>query len=280
MLGGPAGGKGLGTHNLVHSSEINQMLKAVPHHGDARPNHRLSGSGSRPIVRSSAPRWPGRGCAGRGGDAMNAAVKRLPLRLIEEHRTGRIGQGARQHGGVENAPGNDAVERQTAFEPVSAGQLTPFDTAAALEHLMPDLNVPPCGVPVEPFQCIRGGVDRDRGQQHPFDRRHAWGRGGLDGQTAHTVRVGGRSLAWRLTGRRSVTSRQRTSSSAFRAGCPARARPGSAPWRPAAPRPALATDSVRGAPYRDSGRPAPAGLRCWAARPGTTHRHRLPGRRH
>jgi len=30
-----AGGKRLGTHILVHRSDLNQMLKAFPQHGDA-----------------------------------------------------------------------------------------------------------------------------------------------------------------------------------------------------------------------------------------------------
>ncbi len=116
------------------------MLKAFPQHGYAwfaivlpalkpaqlgNPAHRLPQGGR---------------CGRRDRHPMDATLQPLPLLFVQQHRAGHIRRGARQHGGVDDAPGNHAVERQAAFQPISGFQLAALDPAATFQDFMPDLN--------------------------------------------------------------------------------------------------------------------------------------------
>ncbi len=56
-----------------------------------------------------------RGRLGRGlWDAMDGTIEGLPFFWVQQDATGRLRHRTRQHGGIQNPPRQDAVERQTA----------------------------------------------------------------------------------------------------------------------------------------------------------------------
>ena len=63
-------------------------------------------------------RNPSHGLAQRGRlcrwrrTVMDGTIQRLPFLEVQQHATGHLGHRPRQHGGVKNPPGNDAIERQ------------------------------------------------------------------------------------------------------------------------------------------------------------------------
>jgi len=76
----------------------------------------------------------------RGGRVMNSAVERPPFFQCQEHWAGQLRQSTAEQGGIQDAPRQAAIERQTALQAVGGLQLAGFDATATLEHLMPDLN--------------------------------------------------------------------------------------------------------------------------------------------
>ena len=73
---------------------------------------------------------------------MDDAVEGLPFVRVEEGGTGQVGSGAGEQGSVEHAPGDDAVEGETAPKTVGGLELAGLDPTAALEHFVPDFNQP------------------------------------------------------------------------------------------------------------------------------------------
>src|SRR5216684_217092 len=99
-------------HNAVHHSQVAEMLKAPPHHfraGAVAPTapHKPAELGH-PVDRLAERRRLFR----RRRDPMNGTIQRLPFVRIQKHTTRHIWHRARQHSGVKNPPGQDAVKRQ------------------------------------------------------------------------------------------------------------------------------------------------------------------------
>src|SRR6266446_7954902 len=150
------------THNTVHGSEICEMLKPLP-------QHRRAGFAIAPATHKAPElgnpvyRLPQRGRLWRWGrDVMDGAIERLPFLQFQQYRAGSVGNNTAQHGGIENPPGNHAIQRQTPLEPLGSLQLPGFDATAAFQNFMPDLYTPATGVPVHPCQGFCRRVDRTR----------------------------------------------------------------------------------------------------------------------
>jgi hypothetical protein len=122
----------------------------------------------REFVRSLAPQGGRRGRWRRR--VMNSAVERLPLLQCQEHRAGQLRQGTAKQGGIQDTPGQDTVERQTALQALGALQLASLNATATLEHLMPDLNTKAHPIPLDALHGLVHGADCPRRQQQPFQR--------------------------------------------------------------------------------------------------------------
>ena len=99
-------------HNAVHRCEVAEMLKASPHNfraGAVAPTapHKpaeLGDPGDRLAQRRRLCR--------RRGDPMDGTIQRVPFVGLQQDAPRRIRNRACQPGGVQNPPGQDAVERQ------------------------------------------------------------------------------------------------------------------------------------------------------------------------
>ena len=74
-------------------------------------------------------------------DAMDGTIQCLPFFWVQQDAPGGLGHRTRQHGGVQNPPRQDAVERQTATQALCRRPLACFHAATALQNPMPDLDV-------------------------------------------------------------------------------------------------------------------------------------------
>ncbi len=103
-------------------------------------------------------------------DAMDGTREGLPFFGVQQDATGRLGHRTRQHGGIQNPPRQDAVERQTATQALSRRELACFNAATAFQNPMPDLNAPAARVPLNALDGVLNGLHGNRGQQQPLNR--------------------------------------------------------------------------------------------------------------
>jgi hypothetical protein len=73
---------------------------------------------------------------------MDGAIQGVPFLDLQPHVTRHLRDCPGQHGGIEDAPSNDAIERQAALQALGCPQLARFDTTAAFQNPMPHLDVP------------------------------------------------------------------------------------------------------------------------------------------
>ena len=128
-----------------------------------------------------AQRWR---VGARLGCFMNEAIQGLPFVLPKNGRAWRIGHQPGEDGRVLNAPGNYRIDCEQALDPLERLELPLLDAATALEYLVPCLDTPARGVPVETLERLLGRIDRYAGEQQPFERRCFLWRIALTGEDA------------------------------------------------------------------------------------------------
>ena len=101
---------------------------------------------------------------------MDGAIQGLPFRDLQQHVTRHLRYGPGQHGGIKDAPGNNAIERQAALQALGCPQLARFDATAAFQNPMPHLNAPATSVPLHTFDGVFDSVHRNGRQQQPRER--------------------------------------------------------------------------------------------------------------
>src|SRR5882724_5650558 len=181
--------RGERAHDMVHEREIRQMLQAFPQHGHSRFTIATAGQKAAQAANPMHGLPQGGRCRRRRGGDMNGAVERLPFLQFQQGGTRGVRHRPAQQGGIEEAPGNHTVQRQTAPQSRGGLQLPGFNATAALEHFMPDLDPPTAGIPVHALNRGRRGMHGTGGQQHPLDRVTASWRlllYRLDGPDRHT----------------------------------------------------------------------------------------------
>src|SRR5262245_27473964 len=164
------------SHNAVHGCEVTEMLQTPPQ--DFRAGV-ISSTASDKTAQLGNPcddlGKRGRLC-GWLRDTMDGPIEGLPFFWVQQDATGCLGHRTRQHGGIQNPPRQDAVERQTATQARRRLELTCFNAATAFQNPMPDLNTPAARVPLNALDGVLNGLHRHRGQQQPLNRLPFWGR--------------------------------------------------------------------------------------------------------
>src|SRR5215207_131902 len=171
-------GGGERAHQTIHGGVVSEVLEAAPEGDGSRIA--IGGAGEEAaelgdpadgLAQGGRRGWRGRG-------AMDDAVEGLPLVRVEEARAGQVRHRPCQQGGEEDAPGDDAVERQAASEPVGRLELSGLDLAAALEDLVPDFDAPAADVVVDQRERLFDGRHGAGREQQPLDRGDVgWWRG-------------------------------------------------------------------------------------------------------
>src|ERR671925_2115557 len=111
------------------------MLKALAQYGDAgfpiAPAVQEASEAGDPMhgLTQGRRRWRQR------RSILNGTVKSLPFLGFQQSRTRYVGQGAAEHSGIKDTPGDHAVDSQTAVQAIGALQLARFNAAATLEYL-------------------------------------------------------------------------------------------------------------------------------------------------
>ena len=91
---------------------------------------------------------------------MDSSIERLPFFRFKNRSRLSIWQCPAEHRGVKNSPGNDAGNRQSAFQASSRFQLFGFNLTSAFENFMKDFNSPSVG-------ALRGDRKRCPGFRTP-----------------------------------------------------------------------------------------------------------------
>src|SRR5919106_2600677 len=118
-------------HDAIHDGMVGEMLKAAPEDGGA--GLAIRGAGEEAAELGDPADGLAQGGRGwrRGGGLVDDAVESLPFVGVEEGGAGQVGRGAGEQGGVEDAPGNDAEQRETGPESVSGLELAGLDLTPA-----------------------------------------------------------------------------------------------------------------------------------------------------
>src|SRR6266446_9003914 len=118
---------------------------------------------------------PGHGLRKRGRlvrrcwTMMDGTIEGLPFFDLQQHATRELGYRPGSHRGIQHPPGDDAVEGQTALQPLRRGQLSGFNATATFQNPVPDFNTPATRVPANTLAGLFRSLDRDRGQQQPLN---------------------------------------------------------------------------------------------------------------
>ena len=149
------------------------MLQPLPQHRDAGfaipPPVQEAPQAANPVHGLAQRR---RRVGGRRG-ALEGAVHCLPCCRLPQGGPRGVGRGPAQQRRIQEAPGEHAVQRQRAWQPLSALPLPGFAAAAAFAHGMPDGQPPAARLPVHPRPGVLGALDRTARQQQPCERRPA-----------------------------------------------------------------------------------------------------------